>query len=189
MSLYSLVLFFHVIAVLGLCAALSFEGLSLHRLRQSSTLTEVRQWIQPVPGLPLLTAGSAFVILLSGIYLTVRMSAFELAWPKVTIGPLLLIAPFGAMTGKRMKGIRQLCADAKPISFELTKRLQDPFLKVSLGIRTGVFLGIVLLMSAKPELWESILIVAASVILGLLSSLLAWRRPGSLSVSNAGLGD
>jgi len=53
-------------------------------------------------------------------------------------------------------------------------------LKVSLGIRIAVFLGIVLLMAGKPELWQSIGIVVCSVVLGLLLSLVAWRRTGTL---------
>jgi hypothetical protein len=189
MTLYSLVLFFHVTAVLGLCAALSFEVLSLYQLRRASTLSEVRRWIQPVPGLPLVTAGSALVIFISGIYLALRMAAFDLAWPKVTIAALLLIGPFGALTGKRMRALRQVCAGAKAINSELISRLQDPFLKASLSIRVAVFLGLVLLMSAKPELWESISIVVASVVFGLLSSIVFWRRSVRLSAPSTDLGD
>jgi hypothetical protein len=38
-----------------------------------------------------------------------RMEAFNLAWPKVSLAVLLLIAPLGALTGRRMRGIRQVC--------------------------------------------------------------------------------
>lgn len=189
MTFYSFVLFVHITAVLGLSAALSFEVLSLFHLRRASTLTEGRRWIAPVPGLPLIAAGSLLVIFFSGIYLAMRMSAFELAWPKVTLGALLLIASLGAVTGRRMRAIRRACADTKAINSELLRRLQDPFLKISLGIRIAVVLGIVLLMAAKPELWESISVVGTSVVLGLLSSLLAWRRSGSLSAPSADIGD
>ncbi|MGE5207111.1 MAG: hypothetical protein ACM3PW_15985 [Chlamydiota bacterium] len=41
-------------------------------------------------------------------------------------------------------------------------------MKISLGIRLALFLGIVLLMVAKAELWESISIVAAAAVIGLL---------------------
>jgi hypothetical protein len=37
-----------------------------------------------------------------------------------------------------------------------------------------------LLMTAKPELWQSIAIVVCSVVLGLLLPLLSWRRTGTL---------
>jgi hypothetical protein len=65
---------------------------------------------------------------------------------------------------------------------ELLRRVQDPFLKISLGIRIAVFFGIVLLMTAKPEWSPSIGIVVCSAVLGLLLSLLAWRRSEPLSV-------
>jgi hypothetical protein len=184
MRLYSLVLFVHITAMLGLCAALSFEVLSLFHLRRASTLTNASRWIEPVPRLPLVTGGSALVIFFSGVYLAIRMSAFEAAWPKVTVGALLLIAPLGALTARRMRAISRACADANAITSELLRRLQDPFLKISLGIRIAIFLGIILLMAAKPGLWESIGIVGTSVLVGLLSSLLAWRRGGSLSVAS-----
>ena len=189
MTLYLLVLFVHVIAVLGLSAALSFESLSLFQLRRVSNTTEVRRWIEPVPGLPWVAMGSMILIFFSGIYLAAQISAWSMAWPKMTIGALLLIAPLGALTGRRIRAIRQACADAKAINSELPSRLQDPFLKISLGIRIAVFLGIVLLMAAKPELWASIIVVGISIILGLLSSVLAGRYSRSLSAPSPDVGD
>jgi len=180
MTLRSLVLFVHVTAVLTMFAALSFEALSLFHLRRVSSLTEVRRWIDPIPHLPWVARGSLLLVFLSGVYLTVRMSAFELAWPKVAVAALLLIGPLGALTGSRMRAIRRACIETKAINSDLTSRLQDPFLKVSLSIRLSLLLGILLLMSAKPDLWESIAIVGISVVVGFLLSLPAWGRGGSL---------
>jgi hypothetical protein len=188
MPLYSLVLFIHIAAALTLFAAFSFEVMSLFHLRRASNLTEARLWLDAVPGLPAVTASSALVVFLSGVYLATRMSAFGLAWIKAAAAALLLIAPLGALTGRRMRAIRRGCTDASAINSELRRRLQDPFLKNSLSVRIAVFLGIVLLMAAKPELWESTSIVGVSVLLGLLSSLLPWGRSGSLSAPNADLG-
>jgi hypothetical protein len=189
MTFYSLVLFVHVTAVLTLFAALTFEVLSLFHLRRASTLTEVRLWIDPVPRLPQAAANSLLVVFCSGIYLTIRMSAFGEAWPKVTIAALLFVAPIAAITGTRMRAIRRTCAIGTAINSELRGRLHDPVLKVSLDIRIAVILGIVLLMGAKPELWESVGIVGASLVLGFLPSLLASRRTSSLPVPGGNLGD
>jgi hypothetical protein len=52
-------------------------------------------------------------VLFSGVYLAMRMAAFDMAWPKVAIVALLLIAPFGALTGKRMRPIRRSSAEAQ----------------------------------------------------------------------------
>jgi hypothetical protein len=75
------------------------------------------------------------------------------------------------------------------ISPDLRHRLQDPFLKVSLGIRIAVILGIVFLMAAKPQLWPSVGIVGASTLLGLLPMALTSRHSASLSASSSGVGD
>jgi len=168
MTFYSLILFLHVTAVLVLFAALAFEALSLFRLRGAVEAAEVRLWIDPVPKLPLAAMGSLLVILFSGIYLMVRISAFEAAWPKVTVAALLFITPIAAVTGRRMRAIRQASALAPAIDSKLQRRLQDPFLKISLFVRIAVMLGIVLLMNAKPSLWGSIGVVATFVALGFL---------------------
>jgi hypothetical protein len=81
-----------------------------------------------------------------------------------------------------MRVIRRNSAESSTMKPELLRRVQDPFLKISLGIRIAVFFGIVLLMTAKPELWPSIGIVICSVVLGLLLSLLRWRRAEPFSV-------
>jgi hypothetical protein len=78
-----------------------------------------------------------------------------------------------------MRAIRRDFAEAKTINSEILSRLQDPFLKMSLSIRIAVFFGIVLLMTAKPELWESISILGTFVVVGFLSSVLSGRRRGS----------
>jgi len=48
MTVYSLVLYVHVLALLLLISALSFEALILVRLRQSTTVREARLWIDLV---------------------------------------------------------------------------------------------------------------------------------------------
>lgn len=173
MTLYSIVLFVHVAAVLVLFAALSFEVLSLFHLRRAGTLPEVRLWLAPVPGLPLFAMGSLLLTLLSGVYLAIRMSLHSEAWPKVTVAALLCVAPFGAMSGRRMRAIQRACAAAARIDTPLRLRLQDPLLKISLGLRIAVLLGIVLLMGAKPGLWESAGVLGAAAALGLVVPLLA----------------
>jgi hypothetical protein len=187
MKLYSLVLFVHVGAVLALSATLSFEALSLFRLRRASSLSEAQQSMEPLPGLRWIAISSLVFILVSGIYLAMQMSALGMAWPKVTIAALFLIGPFGAASGRRMRAIRNANATGPAITSELLSRLRDPFLKISLGIRIGVFVGIVLLMAAKPQLWISIGIVGASVVLGLLASFLPGAGRGAAPVATANL--
>lgn len=184
MTLYSAILFVHIMAALTLFAALSFEFLSLYRLRRATSLAEARLWMEPAPRLPLLAGGSSLVVFLSGFYLVIQMSGYGLAWPKVTVASLLIIAPLSAISGRRMRAIRKVCADENAIASSLLVQLRDPFLKISWTVRTAIFFGIVLLMVAKPDLRPSLTIIAASTVFGLLSSLFSSRRT-PLSVTGA----
>src|SRR5260370_4861478 len=98
MTFYSFVLFVHVTAVLALVAALTFEVLSLFHLRRASTLTEVCFLLDLVPNLPLATIVSLLFVFFSGIYLTVRMSAFAQAWPSVSIAARPSLSPLTPTT-------------------------------------------------------------------------------------------
>jgi hypothetical protein len=175
MSVYSLVLIIHVLAVFVMAGVLSIEALSLTNLRRSSTSVEVSPWINPVPTFSVAAGLSILVILFTGGHLVAQESAWNQAWPKVAAASLLLMAPVGALTGKRMRAIRRAFNSKRELSPELFRQLRDPFLKASLGIRAGTFLGIFLLVSTKPGLSVSICVVATAALLGLLSSFFVLR--------------
>jgi hypothetical protein len=175
MSYHSLVLILHVSAVFALWAVLVIEMFSFVRLRSASTLAEVHTWMDSPPKLPVIAVGSVLLIFLSGIYLVHSISRGQ-AWPKIAVSALLLMAPLGAATGRRMRAIRHLYPAAKALGPELRGQIQDPFLKISLCVRMALFFGIFLLVSAKPGLLGSLGILGTSLILGLLASRLGWRR-------------
>src|SRR5216683_2903605 len=185
MTLYSVLLFVHVVSALGIFAALTLEAVALVHLRRATTASEARLWIEFAPGLPALAIGSLVFLLLSGILMTVQMSGWTLAWPRVALGALILIRPLGGITGRRMRAIRQACAGNNPIESDLLRKLSDPFLKFSMNIRIALVLGIVLLMTAKPELRQSSGIVVSSVFLGFVSTILFWRRDTTSPIARA----
>ena|ERR1700722_7331134 len=185
MTLYSVELFVHVVSALGIFAALILEAAALVRLRRAMSASEARGWIEFAPGMPALAIGSLVFLLLSGIVMTGQMSGWMLAWPRVALGALILLGPLGAVSGRRMRAIRQACAATNRNESELLGKLRDPFLKFSMNIRIALVIGIVLLMTAKPELRESLGIVVSAVFLGFVSTLLFWRRDTSSSIARA----
>jgi hypothetical protein len=181
MTLYSFVLFAHITGVLAMFACLSLEVLSLSRLRRASTLSEIQLWIEPVPRLSRIALGSLLIILLTGVFLAIQMSGFGLGWLRVTVAAFLLMAPLGAASGRRIRNVQRLSANSKMMQSEILDLLRHPFLKVSLAMRIAVFLGIVLLMTAKPGLPESLAIAGGSVVLGLASAFLIPSGRSTLS--------
>jgi hypothetical protein len=184
MTLYSAVLFVHVTSALGVFATLCLEAVGLIHLRRATTASEARQWMEFAPGLSALTAGSFVLMLLSGIFMATESSEWTLAWVRVAMGALLLIGPLGAVTGRRMRVIRNACAANERNGSDLIAKLRDPFLKFSMNIRIAVVLGIVLLMTAKPELRQSLGIVVSAVFLGFVSTVF-WGRDAASPIARA----
>jgi hypothetical protein len=176
MTLYPIILFCHLAATLVVAAALSIEAISLSRLRRSTTRSEVRIWSDLVPKFSLIMIGSLAVLLLSGGYMTEQIAAWTLGWPRIAVLGLVLIAPFGAVTGKRMRAIRRDSVRETVIWGEMGRRTRDPFLKISLCVRAALFLGIVFLMTMRPGVGESLAVLGVSLLLGFALAQITLRR-------------
>jgi hypothetical protein len=185
MTFYSGMIFVHVVSAFGIFAVLCLEAVALLHLRGAASVNEARGWADFISGLPAWTAASFLFLLFSGIYLIAEGVGWATAWPKVALGALVLIGPLGAASGQRMRAIRAVCSAEIPNEFDLWGKLRDPLLKFSMNIRVAVVVGIVLLMTAKPDLLESLAIVAASAILGAASTFLFWRREAASPVAGA----
>jgi len=77
--------------------------------------------------------------------------------------------------------VQRLSGNGKMNQPKILDLRRQSFLKISLAIRIAVFLGIVLLMTAKPGLPESLAIAGGSVVLGLASAFLIPSGRSTLS--------
>ena len=186
MMIYSITLFVHVVSALVLAAAFRLEILTLIHLRKAATPTEARFVLDLAPGFPVVAMGSLVLLFLSGGYMTAQASAWSLAWPRVAVGALLLMGPLGAVSGRKMRAIRSLSASGHSAASDLMQRLQDPFLLFSVTVRSALVLGIVLLMTAKPDLTESLEAIGGFAIVGLVAAFVLSRRGMIPPVVNAG---
>jgi len=122
----------------------------------------------------------------SGIYLVYQTASFGKAWANVAMVALpLAMVPFGNMTARRMRAIRQAFRSEGAIRSESLDMLREPFLKISLGVRTAVFFGIFMLVSIKPGSWGSVCFVGAPLALSLILSVVSWRSSKSMTVPGA----
>jgi hypothetical protein len=174
MTIYSAVLFVHVASALGIFAALSFEAATLRRLRASPGSREARVWLEYSPDLPAWGLAAFVFMLFSGIYLATEMSGWPLAWVRVAMGTLILLAPLGGISGRKMRAIRLACAANQAEQPGFPGMLRDPFLKFSINLRIALVLGVVLLMTSKPDLLESLGAIVGFAVLGLVSTAVFW---------------
>jgi hypothetical protein len=74
-----------------------------------------------------------------------------------------------------MRAIRLACAAEDAEDAGLPTMLRDPFLKFSINLRIALVLGVVLLMTSKPDLLESLGAIVGFTVLGLVSTAVFWR--------------
>ena len=137
MSLYSIALFVHIVGSLLLFVLLTVEGAAL---RQGFMAARLNRVLGPI---------SALAILVPGVYMVASQWGWS-SWVVVGIASWALIAGAGAATGIGL----------------LTGRLNTRVAALSWSIRVGMALGVVFIMTVKPDLSLAVIAVAAGALLG-----------------------
>jgi hypothetical protein len=185
MNLYTAVLFVHAVAVLVLTAALTLEAWILLQLRRTMRPTGVRPWIGTMQPVAIAAIISLVIIYVTGAYLTESLHSWAFAWPRFAVLEIVIFALLGAMTGRRMRAIRRNAASETLNPSEWNVQTHSRFLKVSLSTRIWIVMGTILLTAAKPDLRESLLIVACSLIFGLAFSFVSFGQRSAASTVQA----
>jgi hypothetical protein len=172
MTLYSFILFLHIVGALGLFIALGLEWTSLGNLRRAITAEQAHPWLLVFASLRRIYPISWVTLLLSGIYMT-AMVWRGAVWPGIALATMILIAILGAvLSGRRMAAIGPaLAAEKGSISPTLRQQLRDLRLWTSIQVRAAMALGIVFLMAVKPGLSGALITIGVAIVLGLA---LAW---------------
>ncbi len=177
MDFDSVVHFLHIVGALGYFAAFGLEWASLAHLRRASTAEEAGQWLGLRTWVQRLGPVSLVVILPSGFYMMATTVGWA-GWIIVALAALVLIAILGAsLTGPRTLAVEKaISVEHGPLPTALYQRLGSPLLWTSLLLRTAIALGIVFLMSIKPDWVGSLATIGIAIALGLAGSLPLWRR-------------
>jgi uncharacterized membrane protein len=102
-------------------------------------------------------------------------------WIKVSLASLLLIAPLSAVGARKMQAIRKQVFEGQSGHLGGASALA-----LSLSSRTALALGIVMLMTTKTNLIESIAIIGVAGIAGLLLGVAVVNRRTVRPVYEAG---
>ncbi len=85
----------------------------------------------------------------------------------------------GALTGRRSAAIaRSAAGEAAAISVSLRQQLHDPVLLLSVWLRTALGLGVVFVMSLKPDAAGALTAMGVALVLGLAAGF-PRRRPSN----------
>jgi hypothetical protein len=188
MSTYNVVLFLHVSGAVGYFVAMGIWLFGLANLRRAQRVEQVRVLSNLVGRLGPLFGISVLLILVSGLYMAGTTWGFQTGWIDVALISLILIAPLGtAAIEPRRRAIARLAQEAPdgPLPAALELRTHDPVLTTAVQTVTALLLGIVFLMTNKPSLVGSLVVMAIALALGLASGLLTTGRTRSREQSGA----
>jgi hypothetical protein len=179
MTIYYTVLFIHVVSAIGLFIALAAEGAIFFRIRTAQSIDETQFFVGAFQRLRIVAIPCFLGILVGGLYLASKWGRGTF-WIPFALGATLLIMLIGGLvTGKRIARLRNaLSSDEIDLHIKaISAKTKDNALLISYGLRAGLGLGIVFLMTAKPDLPGSLGALAAGCGAGLLGA--AWVRRAS----------
>ena len=175
MTIYTIVLFFHVSGAIGYFVSMGTWLFGLSALRRAQRVEQVRALTHLVGRSGPLFAISVLLILATGLYMALTAWGLQTDWIDVALISLILIAPLGtAFIEPRRRAIDRLAQEAPdgPLPQSLERSTHDPILLTALQTVTILLLGIVFLMTNKPSLIGSLIVMAVALVLGLASGVL-----------------
>jgi hypothetical protein len=172
MDAYSIVLFVHIVGVLGIFVALGLEWTGLRQIRGALVSEQVRTWMGILNSTRKMGFASMGMTVITGIYMMLTDTGL-VPWLYVSIGALVLVILLAVMlTGPQMVAIgKDLTIEKGTLSKTFHNLANQPLLWISIQTRVALALGIVFLKITKPELVGSILTIGIAIVLGLASML------------------
>jgi len=184
LTLYSIALFLHISGALGVFAALALDWVGISNLRRAGTAEQVGEWAGVYRIIRSLGAASVVALLVFGLYMT-AVTWGPTGWIGIGFLSLLFIAVLGAVSGVRLGRILAIAARGQgPIADGVRAQLRAPLFVASVRARTAVAVGVVFLMTVKPEAAISLLVIGVALALGIASAIPVLReeslRPQSI---------
>ena len=188
MNIYTIVLFLHIISAIGVCIGISVLLLGVALLRRAQGVEQVRTTLTFVTTAFPIAGFSMLLLLAAGFYLALTAWSLRTSWIAVTLISLVLMITLGAsLIGPRMRAIVMSTRETPDGSLpsQLSARIHDPLLFTVLLIQALMLLGIVFLMTTKPELAGSIIVMGVALVLGLALGVLVSRSRRTRGLESA----
>lgn len=172
MELYTLLLFTHILGVLGLFIGMGLQWVSVLRLRRAQTRGQASEWISLARGAGRFSPIAGVLVLGAGIAMMVMRWTLTTPWIMVSLLAivLMMVASMGVSV-RRIKVIARTLAQASgdagdPLPPESHGLTHNPALWIATQLAAGQALGVVFMMTVKPELVGSLLTLAVALALG-----------------------
>jgi hypothetical protein len=189
--LYSVALFIHVLGAIGFFVALGILYVCVVGVRHAPTVGTLRSWaIAGLRVIRLLFPLSGACILIAGIYMLIVAWGAQAGWALVALGAFVLIGiATGTLVIRRIGGLlREVGSGApqEPLSAAILRRARDPVLWLAANAIMAALVGIVFLMTVKPDILGSLVALGIALLVGLAIGLVTLRQPAGAAVEMNG---
>ena len=179
MSIYPVVLFLHIVGAIGYFLGIGIWLFILLGLRRAQRVEHVRALIHLNDLSAPFSAASAVLLLVTGLYLALTAWSLLTSWILVALISLLLMVPTSAalIAPRRSAIVKQLAREAPDgeLSRALERHIDDPILATVCTTVAALLLGLVFLMTTKPDLVGSLTVMGVALLLGLAAGVLISR--------------
>lgn len=177
---YTLALFVHVLGVIGLFVAVGVVNIAYARMRRAVTLEQLREWTTTAQSAGKSIVFTSLVVLIPAVYMVIVAWRFTTPWVAASLITVIALAILGAtVSGRTIERIAAMTQTASPgpIPRELRAALAAPHLWLIEGARVTLLIGIVFLMTTKPDLFGSVLALVIMLLLGIITGLISRYAP------------
>ena len=167
MNIYSIVLYLHIVGSLLLFVAMGIEFITVSRLRSAGTAEQARDWLSVLGSIRVIGPVALVTILVPGLYMAATSAGWQ-GWNILALVAMVVMAALGAASNAaRLPAIGRSIGPLRgPLPPEARVRLRDRIVWSSILTRIGIGLGIVLLMTVKPDFVKAIVALVAFAVAG-----------------------
>lgn len=175
MDLLHLVLFTHLLGMVGLFGAVTLEGVTLRSLRRATSYEQAREWIAMWRLLPLLGGPSLLIALASGTYMATVLGVWAFGWTRIAVPTIIVIAILGAILAPHRKRVQTaIGSHTGVLPRELQTQLRAPLDAASWRLRAAILVGLVFEMTVKTD--SGLLTIAPFALVGVVGAAAAWTH-------------
>jgi len=169
---YTVILFLHLLGVVVSFIGFGIEWTMTSLFRQAETAEQARSWLRVYKVAPPLTGPGLGLLILTGGYLGGVMHMMSQAWLQISLIVIVVAFLQGILIHvPRLRAIREAIAGGDSrLTDDARLKLANKALFTSVRLRMMLVLGIVYLMTVKPALSTSLVVVAVALGLGFFVS-------------------
>jgi hypothetical protein len=181
MTPYAFAMFLHLLGMVGLFVGYGMEWAASSLLRRSTTADQARSWLR-IYRLSMPISGPGLLLLIfTGGYLASVTGSMKQGWISGSLLGIVFALGIGfVFILPRIRRIRAALPEGNvALSAAGIALVNDPMIVTLIRVRGLLALGIVFLMTTKPEaLMTSLFILLAFIVVGMLCAASSWTaRP------------